>query len=177
MGTPYHVTWTSTWGAGWTQLAPFQPDHLPYFIAYSATTGQVHFDQRHKPPDMLPSITGFDILWQSVWGKGWTRLMPFALNDKPQLLAYNAATGEVHFDRLHDDAKGFDILWQSTWGKGWTHFMPFVLNAKPGFLAYNAATGEVHFDRIHDDGKGFDILWQRHLGQGLDALHAICPQR
>lgn len=76
--------------------------------------------------------------------------MPFAISARPYFLAYNAATGEVHVDRVLEDGHGFDILLKGTWGAGWTHFMPYSLNGHPYFLAYNAATGEATFNAINE---------------------------
>jgi hypothetical protein len=167
---PYRTMWISTWSKGWTHLMPFILGGRPHFIAYNATTGEVHFDRLHKPPDGLYEITGYDTLMKSTWGTGWSQLMPFTLNNKPHFIAYNSATGEVHFDRINDDGKGFAILVKSTWGTGWSQLMPFTLNNKPHFIAYNSATGEVHFDRINDDGKGFAILMKGTLGTGWSQL-------
>jgi hypothetical protein len=69
---------------------------------------------------MSPST---ELMWQGTWGQGWTHLMEQG-GIPSSFLAYNAATGEVHFDRIHADGKGYDILMQSKWGPGWTHFIP-----------------------------------------------------
>ncbi|HNP66177.1 MAG TPA: hypothetical protein PKH39_19780, partial [Woeseiaceae bacterium] len=143
---------------------PFTINNQPHFIAYSTSTGAVHFSRIHDDGE------GFDILWTSTWGKGWSQLMPFSLNNQPHFIAYNTSTGAVHFDRIHADGEGFDILWTSTWGKGWSQLMPFSLNNQPHFIAYNTSTGAVHFDRIHADGEGFDILWTSTWGKGWSQL-------
>ncbi len=69
-------------------------------------------------------------------------------------IAYNAATGEVHFDRVHADGKGYDLLSQTKWATGSSLLMPFVstfpvgLPPQAGLIAYNAKTGSVRFERF-----------------------------
>jgi hypothetical protein len=165
---PYKTLMEGKWSPGWTHIMPFQVGGLgnsdPHFIVYNSATGEVHFDRFYN------TGTGFNILYKSKWGKGWSHLMPFTVGSQPHFIAYNNTTGEVHFDRIHNDGKGFDILYQSKWGKGWSHLIPFTLDQQPRFIAYNSTTGEVHFDRIHNDGKGFDILQKGKWSDGWTHL-------
>jgi hypothetical protein len=159
---PPRQVWWGRWGAGWTSFMPFTMGKHPCFIAYNATTGEVHFDR------VAASLNGSETAWAWHWGTGWSSFMPFipAPGAGPHYLVYNAATGEVHIDRIRADLQGPVSVWAGRWGTGWSHFVPFGHEGRHHFIAYNASTGLVHIDRLHTALNGSETRWEGGWGTG-----------
>lgn len=102
----------------------------------------------------LNSGQGIATTMDRTWGTGFTSMMPFTMNGKAHLLAYNTNTGTVHFDRFLPEASGVEVAYNSTWGTGFTHFVPYYINGSPYFLAYNSSTGALHYDTFRQDLQG-----------------------
>jgi hypothetical protein len=161
---------STKWGKDWSHLVPYNfLSGPPYLIAYSAKTGEVHFDKLNEDG------RGISILSKGKWSK-WTHIDTFSIGSDRYLLVYNQFTGDVRFDRLSSDGNGSSNVWSGKWASGWSHVVPIGANSynPDHLLVYNASTGTVRIDRFHNDGKGSKNLWQ---GKWATGWSHIMPYR
>jgi hypothetical protein len=89
---------------------------------------------------------------------GWTALAPFRHAGGAHVIAYDAQSGRVEFDRLTTDGTGVQPRWKGRWAAGLSHVVPYVVAGEPHFLAYDAATGLVLFEQVRPDLQGALVL-------------------
>lgn len=140
--------WQQQWTKGLDTLVPFRIGAGDWrVLAYDVQTGRAEI-RRIRP--QASSIVG-----TAAWAPGWTHFAfhpphPGGYDQFARLLAYNATTGSVHFDRFSDARWEIEVA--STLSPGWDLLVPLFLRlplwGNTGLIAYRRSDGLAHFDRL-----------------------------
>lgn len=129
----------------------------------------VEYDGQANPGDVVVFLEHVDALcldWRQGerkvtmgfnWGSGWTHLVPFKRDGLSYMVAYNAASGLVHFDLLKTN--GAHGPFAGSWAKGWTHVLTYGTGGPTHVLVYNSQSGAARLYRVRDDLLGADVVF------------------
>ena len=82
-----------------------------------------------------------DEIWSHTWAKGWS-LTAVPARGLPHFVAYNSATGDLHFNRIRPTGRGADILSTGKISTGFTHMMGARVGNETRILLYSWASGK-----------------------------------
>ncbi len=164
MGAKYQIMWKGSWANIWTHFVPYSSYLLSeqHFLAYSASTGEVHFDR------LGTDGNGFTIIGTTTWKKGLTHIRYCTVDLLPFLLKYSQQTGTVEISKIRPSGESVDSIWAGNWAPGWTHVVSIGAGGPLNnhLLVYNAETGAVRIDRINSGGIGTTNVWESTWGTG-----------
>ena len=164
IGAKYQILWKGLWANSWTHVVPYStyPLSEQHFLAYSASTGQVHFDRLGRDGQ------GFSILGQANWEPGLSHIGHLSVGLQQYLLKYSQQAGSVQIGRVRLSGEAADTVWQGSWAKGWSQVVPLGIGGPETdhLLVYNTVTGSVRIDRINSGGVGTTNVWKGTWGKG-----------
>ncbi len=122
---------------GWTQMFAFPYEERWLLFVYSADTG--HF--RLGPAE--PGTADGKTIAMGDWEPGWTSVTPFRHGGEAGLLKFDAATGEVQFDRLLALGEGTELAAEGSVEGDVSHLVAFESEGKQWVALYSRSSGAV----------------------------------
>lgn len=142
----YGIRAILAWRKGLSSIIPFNLNGAPHLLGVNAADGTVAIGRLSGSGAIAgqdPSYNLFmDEIWSHTWAKGWS-LAAVPSRGLPHFVAYNPATGDLHFNRIRPHGRGADILSVGKIAPGFTNLMGARVGNETRILLYSVSSGKM----------------------------------